>query len=114
METGTTIDLNTLLERIRQYHKNGSLDMVRHAYAYAEEKHRGQVRKSGEPYTIHPVNVAYILTDMELDIQSICAALLHDVVEDTDATREDLVRDFGETVGAGRSCSALYRSHWLL
>ncbi len=92
------ITLEQLLERIRKYHAEGTLDIVEKAYHYAEEKHEGQIRKSGEPYVTHPVHVAYILADMELDLQSVCAALLHDVVEDTETTREDLVKDFGETV----------------
>ena len=57
-----------------------------------------QKRKSGEPYIIHPVQVAYILAGLELDTDTICAALLHDVVEDTDTTHEDLVTEFGQTV----------------
>ncbi len=92
------ITLDQLLDRIRSYHPAESLDSVVKAYHYAEEKHAGQVRKSGEPYVTHPVHVAFILADMELDLQSICAALLHDVVEDTAVTREDLVKEFGETI----------------
>ncbi|MBE5040021.1 RelA/SpoT family protein [Ructibacterium gallinarum] len=92
------ISLETLLDRIRQYHKADDLDIVKKAYNYAMKKHEGQMRKSGEPYVTHPVQVAYILADMELDPQSICAALLHDVVEDTETTREELVKEFGETV----------------
>lgn len=57
-----------------------------------------QKRKSGEPYIIHPIQVAYILASLELDTDTICAALLHDVVEDTDATHEDLIREFGDSV----------------
>jgi len=93
-----TITLEQLLERIRRYHPTADLKPVSRAYHYAEEKHAGQVRKSGEPYVTHPAHVAYILADMELDMQSICAALLHDVVEDTSVTREDLVKEFGETI----------------
>ncbi len=92
------IELETLLDRIRQYHKANDLQLVEKAYHYAMEKHEGQTRKSGEPYVTHPVQVAYILADLELDPQSICAALLHDVVEDTGTTREELVKEFGETV----------------
>ena len=57
-----------------------------------------QKRKSGEPYIIHPIQVAYILAGLELDTDTICAALLHDVVEDTETTHEDLIREFGEPV----------------
>ena len=94
----TIFTLENLLDRIRQYHHADDLDLVIKAYHYAEEKHQGQTRKSGEPYVTHPVNVAYILAELELDLQSICAALLHDVVEDTPCTREDLVEEFGETI----------------
>ena len=57
-----------------------------------------QKRKSGEPYIIHPLQVAYILATLELDTDTICAALLHDVVEDTETTHEDLINEFGESV----------------
>ena len=92
------ITLDTLLARIRQYHKADDLDIVEKAYRYAMKKHEGQTRKSGEPYFTHPAQVAYILAEMELDPQSICAALLHDVVEDTDTTHEELAEEFGETI----------------
>ena len=92
------ITLETLLDRICQYHKSTDLGLVEKAYYYATEKHKGQLRKSGEPYVTHPTNVAYILAELELDPQSICAALLHDVVEDTSVTREDLIQEFGETI----------------
>ena len=91
-------NLESLLKKIRKYHKSDDLQTIEKAYAYAEEKHQGQVRKSGEPYFIHPIHVAHIIADLELDPQSICAALLHDVVDDTDATYEDIVREFGETI----------------
>ena len=68
------------------------------AYEYAKNKHGDQLRRSGEPYIIHPVQVAYTLATLELDENTICAALLHDVLEDTDTTKEDLVRDFNGEV----------------
>ncbi len=92
------ITLEDLLTRIRSYHPTADFDLITKAYHYAEEKHAGQVRKSGEPYVTHPVHVAYILADLELDVQSICAALLHDVVEDTAVTAQDLTREFSETI----------------
>lgn len=98
MTNKTNLDLNSLLEKIQKYHKSENLQLVEKAYNFASEKHNGQVRQSGEPYFIHPVHVAHIIADLGLDIQSICAALLHDVVEDTDATHEDIVSEFGETV----------------
>ncbi len=91
-------ELSTLIELIRKYNKNGDLSQVEKAYRYAVEHHEGQKRKSGEPFVNHPIQVASIIAEMEFDTESICAALLHDVVEDTEATREDLVREFGETV----------------
>ncbi len=92
------ITLDTLLKQIRRYHHADDLALVEKAYRFAEEKHEGQKRKSGEPYFTHPAHVAYILTEMELDPQSVCAALLHDVVEDTQVTYEELTKEFGETV----------------
>ena len=68
------------------------------AYQYAAEHHEGQVRSSGEPYIIHPLAVADILLDLGLDTDTLCAALLHDVVEDTDATRDDVQKRFGQDV----------------
>ena len=80
--------------------KNRSIDrnMIEKAYIYAEKMHKGQLRKSGEPYIIHPLNVAYILAKLGLDTQTICAALLHDVVEDTEATYEDIEKMFNEEI----------------
>lgn len=91
-------DLSTLIELIRKYNKTGNLSMVEKAYNFAVVKHDGQKRKSGEPFVNHPIQVASIIAEMEFDVDSICAALLHDVVEDTDCTREDIVKEFGETV----------------
>ena len=68
------------------------------AYTYANEKHKDQKRGSGEPYIIHPINVAYILAEIGLDEATISAALLHDVVEDTDVTHEDLIENFGQEI----------------
>ena len=72
--------------------------LIMKAYNYAVEHHGDQRRRSGEPYIIHPINVAYILAGVGLDEATICAALLHDVVEDTDATDADLRRDFGDEI----------------
>ena len=80
--------------------KNRHIDgkKILRAYNYALGKHGDQKRKSGEPYIIHPVQVAYILAGLELDTDTICAALLHDVVEDTEVTNEDLVKEFGQSI----------------
>ena len=91
----------TIKDVIRQgKRKNKNIDkaLIEKAYEYAEKAHSGQLRKSGEPYIIHPLNVAYIVADLGLDTQTICAALLHDVVEDTDATYEDIETEFSEEI----------------
>lgn len=87
-----------LIQRVRKYHPSDDISMIEKAYAVASEAHKNQRRKSGEPYIIHPLNVAIILADLELDKETIVAGLLHDVVEDTAITEEDLKREFGEDV----------------
>ena len=87
-----------LKKRILEYHPSSELEMVDRAYKLAYEAHKDQKRKSGEPYIIHPVCVALILADFELDIESIVAGILHDVVEDTVVTQEELEREFGSEV----------------
>ena len=80
--------------------KKGRRDtkLIQRAYDYAKSKHGDQKRKSGEPYIIHPVQVAYILADLGMDDNTICAALLHDVLEDTDTTYDDLVKEFNQEI----------------
>ncbi|GIM31396.1 RelA/SpoT family protein [Paraclostridium bifermentans] len=90
--------LQELIEKIKKYAPNGDLDLIEKAYYYGKKAHEGQLRKSGEPYFIHPIAVANILCDMELDMQTIAAGLLHDVVEDTEFTYEDIKNDFGEEI----------------
>lgn len=87
-----------LIQRIRSYHPSDNLQMVEDAYELAKKAHGDQLRKSGEPYIIHPLAVAYTLADLELDIESIVAGILHDVVEDTDYTLEDIERMFNKEV----------------
>jgi GTP pyrophosphokinase len=87
-----------ILTHLTTYRPQADVELVRQAFAYACDKHKMQVRRSGEPYIIHPVAVAEILTDLELDEQSLAAALLHDVIEDCHVTREDLEAHFGEEV----------------
>lgn len=87
-----------LIEHVKKYHPSDDTSMIEKAYAIASEAHNGQLRKSGEPYIIHPLNVAIILADLELDKETIVAGLLHDVVEDTVMTEDDLKREFGEEV----------------
>ncbi|MCR5216531.1 MAG: bifunctional (p)ppGpp synthetase/guanosine-3',5'-bis(diphosphate) 3'-pyrophosphohydrolase [Lachnospiraceae bacterium] len=87
-----------LIRCIKKYRPNTDLSMIEKAYEVATRCHEGQKRKSGEPYIIHPINVAIILADLELDKETIMAGLLHDVVEDTSMTQEELAREFGEEV----------------
>ncbi len=87
-----------LAEKVAAYHPNADLALLRHAYDFSRRAHDGQMRKSGDPYFIHPVSVASIIGDMRLDVASVCAGLLHDVVEDTDVTERDLEREFGPEV----------------
>lgn len=90
--------IEDIISLVKQKKRWADTKFIIKAYNYAKEKHGTQCRKSGEPYIIHPVQVAYILADIGLDEATICAALLHDVVEDTEVTHEDLVRDFGEEI----------------
>ena len=87
-----------LLQIIRKYHPSADISMVEKAYQIAEEAHRTQVRKSGEPYIIHPLYVAIILAELEMDKETIVAGLLHDVVEDTVMTDEEIREEFGPEV----------------
>ncbi len=87
-----------LMEAIKAYHPSTDLSMIEKAYHLADEAHKGQLRKSGEPYIIHPICVAIILAELELDKETITAGILHDVVEDTDYTVEDITEMFGSEV----------------
>lgn len=89
--------IDHLLEKATSYLKDSDLQKIRHAYEFADEAHQGQVRKSGEPYILHPLAVAEILVNMQMDRTSIIAALLHDVVEDTTVSLETVREKFGET-----------------
>ena len=91
--------IKEIIERVKKNKRWPDVKIIQKAYNYALEKHGTQLRKSGEPYIIHPTNVAYTIAELGLDEQTICAALLHDVVEDTDATYEDIVSDSGFTHG---------------
>lgn len=87
-----------MIDHIKEYHPSSDLSMIQKAYEIAKKAHSGQLRKSGEPYIIHPLCVGIILTDLKLDKESISAGLLHDVVEDTDMTTEELNEIFGGEV----------------
>lgn len=87
-----------LIEKVKLYHPSSDLSDIERAYKVAKKAHEGQFRKSGEPYIIHPLCVAIILAELELDKESIIAGLLHDVVEDTVMTSEDVAKEFGDEV----------------
>ena len=86
-----------LLNKISTYNKE-EVEVIRKAYDYAENLHNGQTRQSGEPYISHPLNVAYILAEMHADRDTICAGLLHDTLEDTNITKEDIAHEFNKNV----------------
>lgn len=90
--------IDALAEKISSYLSPDQVNLVRRAYYYAEQAHDGQRRRSGEPYVTHPLAVANILAEMHMDHQSLMAAMLHDVIEDTGIAKEALVSQFGETV----------------
>ena len=90
--------INDILSKMKKNNWRTNTKIITKAYNYAIANHGDQKRKSGEPYIIHPLQVAYTLADMGLDDATICAAILHDVIEDTDATYDDLVKEFSEEV----------------
>jgi GTP pyrophosphokinase len=89
------LQVDQLIERVRTYQPSVDADLIQRAYDYSFRMHAGQTRKSGQPYIVHPVSVAGIIADLRLDAASVCAGLLHDVVEDTLATSDDLTKEFG-------------------
>ncbi len=89
------IRITDILDRITEYNPGADLDVIDRAYVYSARVHAGQMRLSGEPYLSHPLEVAAILADMKLDVESIAAALLHDVIEDTHATEQEILEMFG-------------------
>ncbi|MFM1524432.1 MULTISPECIES: RelA/SpoT family protein [Helcococcus] len=92
--------LERLLEAVRKYNKDLDVELITKAFNLAREKHKGQVRNSGEEYIVHPVEVSIILASMQMDDQTICAGLMHDVLEDTDYSKEDMEKEFGEEITA--------------
>ena len=92
------IRFEDILDKVESYRPDFDEELLQRAYIFSAREHRGQVRSSGEPYLIHPINVAYILADMRLDETSIAVGLLHDVLEDTLTTKETLQEIFGEQV----------------
>ena len=92
------IKIQDVISKRKKHSRRVDTKLILKAYNYAFKHHGNQLRKSGEPYIIHPVQVAYILAELGMDDNTICAALLHDVLEDTDTTYEDLVKEFNEEV----------------
>src|SRR5215831_1136149 len=92
------VTLEDLQAEVRQYLTPQDMETIQHAYHVANQAHMGTLRRSGEPYIQHPLEVALLLADMRIDADSIVAALLHDVVEDTDFTLEELRLQFGDAV----------------
>lgn len=87
-----------LIDRVKKYHPSADISLIEKAYQVASRAHKQQLRKSGEPYIIHPLWVGIILADLEMDKETIVSGMLHDVVEDTETTLEDITREFGEEV----------------
>jgi GTP pyrophosphokinase len=89
---------DTLVDIVQAYHPAADGDLIHRAYRFAEWAHREQLRKSGDPYLVHPVSVAGIIADLRLDTASVCAGLLHDVLEDTEVTKDTIESEFGGEV----------------
>lgn len=98
MSEKCVITIEDVLYQAKRKNRNIDTYKIKKAYLYAENKHKNQYRKSGEPYIIHPLHVAYTLAKLGLDTQTICAALLHDVVEDTNACYGDIEKEFGTEI----------------
>src|SRR5690554_3272739 len=90
--------LDDLLNKIKAYVEKPNIKLIRQVYRFARNAHEGQKRVSGEAFLEHPLGVAYILAELELDIVSIAAALLHDVVEDTDVESKIIKKEFGDEI----------------
>ena len=95
-----TITIDDLMKKIGEIDKRYDTDKIMRTYKLADAAHEGQMRSSGEKYITHPLNVASILLDYCMDTDTICAALLHDVVEDTETSLEDIQKQFGANVCA--------------
>jgi guanosine-3',5'-bis(diphosphate) 3'-pyrophosphohydrolase len=92
------MSVETLINRIGGYNSDADFDFLRRSYEFAEKAHRGQWRQSGEPYFTHCIATANVLTELKLDVRTVSAGLLHDVIEDTSVTRDELANLFGETI----------------
>ena len=116
MATETVLTANQVFERTSEYLNEHHVALVKKAYEFAEKAHRGQYRKSGEQYIIHPVQVAGILADLEMDPSTVAAGFLHDVVEDTNVSIEEIKQEFGNEIamlvdGVTKLGKIKYKSH---
>jgi guanosine-3',5'-bis(diphosphate) 3'-pyrophosphohydrolase len=98
MATTAATSVHDLIERVQRYNPNAQVDLIRRAYDFSARAHEGQVRRSGEPYLRHPLAVAEVLATLKLDVPAIVAGLLHDTVEDTVCTREQIEEEFGKNI----------------
>ena len=98
MDLNDNLLFNTLIENLKSYHPGGDFSVVYKAYRVAREAHKNQFRKGGEPYIVHPLHVALTLTSLESDIESVASGLLHDVIEDTRYSLQDIKNLFGEEI----------------
>ena len=87
-----------LVGRVRSYHSGADVELIRRAYDFSRQVHRGQKRQSGDPYFVHPVGVACLIADLKLDVPSIVTGLLHDTVEDTLTTLSEIEQQFGDEI----------------
>src|SRR5581483_8849620 len=98
MAVATITPIPELTEKVRRYYPQADIGLMERTFDFAQRAHGEQKRVSGEPYVAHPYAAACILADMQLDLPSICAALLHDVPEDTDVTLEEIEQEFGSEI----------------
>jgi GTP pyrophosphokinase len=92
------VRIEDILNRMERYRPDLDEDLLRHAYVFAANRHKGQIRRSGEPYLTHPLTVSWILADMELDEETVAAGMLHDLLEDTATTAEEIEVEFGPEI----------------
>src|SRR5215216_2204630 len=92
------IRFETIIDKVRENHPGANEDLLRRAYLFSAREHRGQIRKSGEPYLIHPLEVANIIAELKLDPICVVTGLLHDIVEDTDTPLSEIESMFGMEV----------------
>ena len=92
------MSVEQLIQSIKYYNPQAEFDLLRRCYAYGESCHQGQLRKSGDPYFSHCIETAKVLISLKLDLETICAGLLHDTIEDTNATYDVVLNEFGKEI----------------